>query len=325
MIKVVLYTREGCELCDVALSQLEELQEEFPHRLLQVDIESDPALLKKYLELIPVVEIGPYTLKAPFEKIDLKIALASAQQGQPDPPQPTASNRGWALRLNRAAHFFTRHWLAAVNFLVLLYVGLPFTAPALMKAGATGPANAIFKLYSPLCHQLAYRSWFLFGEQIAYPRELAGLGWTSLEEATGVDEDNLWASRDFLGNESVGYKVALCQRDVAIYGGILLAGLVFAGVRKWIKPLPVWAWLLIGIVPIAVDGGSQLLSAIPIGAFPARESTPLLRSLTGMLFGVTNVWLAYPHVEESMQDMRAILAAKLAAADQEPASTVASV
>jgi uncharacterized membrane protein len=155
----------------------------------------------------------------------------------------------------------------------------------------------------------------LFGEQAAYPKELAGTSLTSFEQATGLDSENLTASRNFNGNERLGYKVALCERDVAIYGGIFLGGILFGFVRSKLKPLPVWLWLLFGILPIALDGGSQLLAVFDFLPFPARESTPLLRTITGFLFGTMNVWLAYPYVEESMLETRAVVAAKLARAE----------
>jgi uncharacterized membrane protein len=127
-----------------------------------------------------------------------------------------------------------------------------------------------------------------------------------------LDEENLTAARRFVGDEHLGYKVALCERDVAIYGGIFLGGLVFGLIRSRLKPLPVWLWLLLGVLPIALDGGTQLLSAFDFFSFPVRESTPLLRTITGLLFGLMNVWLAYPYVEESMLETRAQVAAKLA-------------
>ncbi len=111
---------------------------------------------------------------------------------------------------------------------------------------------------------------------------------------------------------SVGYKVALCQRDVAIYSGLLLGGIVFAGVRRRLKPMPIWAWLLFGILPVALDGGSQLLGAFPFLSWLARESTPLLRTVTGLAFGLANAWLANPYVEESMNEARVLTSARLA-------------
>jgi uncharacterized membrane protein len=91
---------------------------------------------------------------------------------------------------------------------------------------------------------------------------------------------------------------------VAIYGSILIAGLVYAFLRGRIKVKPLhWIlWILLGIIPIGLDGGTQLLSYLPFFSFPARESTPVLRVLTGVLFGLTSVWFAYPYMQESMDE-----------------------
>ncbi len=322
MIRVTVYTRDGCSLCERALDHLESLREEIPHRLVLVDIESEPTLLTKYMEKIPVVQVGPYILEAPFDRRDLAVALAAARD-RVHAQGGRQANGLWAARLNRAVLFLAKHWLALFNLMVLLYVGLPFAAPALMKAGATRPASWIYKAYSPLCHQLAFRSWFLFGEQPAYPLATAGTDLTSFSEATGIDASDLWAARAYVGDERLGYKVALCERDVAIYGSMLVAGLIFGLLRRRLKPLPIVLWVLLGIVPIALDGGTQLVSSLRLpflDFLPARESTPFLRTLTGGLFGVMNVWLAYPYVEETMAETRALLAAKLEeAARREPA------
>jgi uncharacterized membrane protein len=185
-----------------------------------------------------------------------------------------------------------------------------------MKAGLEVPANVIYRIYRPLCHQLGFRSWFLFGEQAYYPLEHSGLDVLSYEDVTANDTWDWRQAQDFTGNERLGYKVALCQRDVAIYGGILLAGLAFGLVRSRLRPIPIWIWFIFGIVPIAIDGGSQLLTSLPILDLPVRESVPALRTLTGALFGVLNTWLAYPYVEETMQETRTLVLSKLAAAGE---------
>jgi uncharacterized membrane protein len=316
MLNVVFYTRDDCSLCDQALADLEELKSEFQFELSVTDIDSDSALQKKYLEIIPVVEIGPYTLTAPFTRTDLEISIRAAKTKEERTPIPVKPRgRASAIRLNKLVHSFTRRWLAVVNLVVVLYMGLPFAAPALMRVGAVQPASWIYTIYSPMCHQLAFRSWFLFGEQAAYPREIAGTPLTSYSEATGLSEDDLISARKFIGDEQLGYKVALCERDIAIYTGILLGGLLFGLLRTRLKPLPVGLWLLLGILPIAIDGGSQLLSVFDFLSFPVRESTPFLRTVTGLLFGLMNVWLAYPYVEQSMLETRAQVAAKLARVD----------
>ncbi len=320
MIRVTLFTKVDCSLCDQAKADLADLQATVAHRLVEVDVETDKALIERHGDHVPVVEIGAYTLRAPFSKTDLKVALLAAQQGGPTGAPLTGAARERAIGANRIAHSFSRHWLAVLNTIVFLYVALPFLAPVLMRAGAEGPARVIYTAYSPVCHQLAFRSWFLFGEQSAYPRALAGTTLTSYGDATGLSEADLLAARQFIGNERLGYKVAFCERDVAIYGGILLGGLAFALVRGRVKPLSIWIWLFVGVLPMAIDGGSQLISGTPLlpAGLGPRESTPLLRTLTGLLFGVLNVWLAYPYIELSMSQTRAAAAVNLAKADARP-------
>lgn len=317
MMRVTLYTRKECSLCDEVRADLAGLQSVAPHRLVEVDIDTDPLLAARHGAFVPVVEAGPYTLRAPFSTTDLKVALLSAQRSHSGRSEVQGDARRRAIGVNRALRGFSRHWLAILNTIVFLYVALPFMAPVLMRVGATTPARWIYTVYSPVCHQLAFRSWFLFGEQAAYPRQLAGTGLTSFGAATGISEDDLAAARAYVGEEGIGYKVALCERDIAIYGGIFLAGVAFSFVRGRLRPLPIMIWFGLGVLPMAIDGGSQLLSGLPgiPTAWGVRESTPLLRTITGLLFGVLNVWLAYPHIEISMAETRATTTVKLAGAD----------
>jgi glutaredoxin len=52
---VTLYGRPGCHLCDEAREALERVRAEAPFELLEIDIERDDELFKRYLERIPVV------------------------------------------------------------------------------------------------------------------------------------------------------------------------------------------------------------------------------------------------------------------------------
>ena len=331
MLTVTLYSREGCHLCEQAKADLEALQANIPHQLVEIDIEQDEALLIAYALEIPVVQVGPYTIKAPFDRQKLQVSLSAANDrinhlekiGNKD-YQDRVARGAKVSKADRFTYWFSRHYLLVINLMVLVYVGLPLLAPVLMKVGLEFPATVIYKIYGGMCHQLAYRSWFLFGEQPVYPRAAAGVeGYLTFNQATGLDETGLLAARAFLGNEVVGYKTALCQRDMAIYGAMLLFGILFAITgRKW-KSFPIWAWLLVGVMPIALDGFSQLLSqwaAMPefsflqpiFGWLPYRESTPFLRTLTGFLFGFTTAWFGYPLVEEAMADTRRLMATKIA-------------
>ena len=54
---VVLYGRPGCCLCDEAREVLERVRRVRPFHLEERDIERDEALLRAYLERIPVVAV----------------------------------------------------------------------------------------------------------------------------------------------------------------------------------------------------------------------------------------------------------------------------
>jgi uncharacterized membrane protein len=322
MLTVTLYTRQDCHLCEQAKSDLESLQAKYPHRLVEIDIDSDPALQKKYMLEIPVVEVGPYALKAPFDKQKLLMTLGAAgdRRGQLDKlgreDHMERVRRGQTVSgADRFMSWLSRHYLAIVNLFILMYFGLPILAPVLMKSGAIFPANVIYTIYKPLCHQFGFRSFFLFGEQAYYPLQEAGMsGVKTFEEVTGLTDLrnpaalSRWQARQFTGNETVGYKMALCERDMAIYGAILLFGLVYAATGRRIKPLHWMLWILLGMVPIGLDGFSQLFSQIEWSwlqsLLPYRESTPFLRVLTGALFGFTTAWFAFPYMEESMAETR---------------------
>jgi uncharacterized membrane protein len=251
----------------------------------------------------------------------------------------TGWQRTLVIWLDKRIYNLSKHWLRTFNIIVAVYVGLPILAPVLMNAGATTPAKLIYTIYSPMCHQMASRSFFLFGEQPAYPREIAGTSLTPFEaymptlpEFAGVTPDNwvtfTFAARSFLGNEQMGYKMALCERDIAIYGFVLIGGLLYGLLRKrfTIKPMPLLLFIILGMGPIGLDGFSQLfgyygtpyngaepnaVQAFLHSIFALRESTPFLRTLTGAIFGLSLVWLAYPHIEEGMRGTEATLQAKL--------------
>src|SRR5215207_258051 len=214
MLTVTLYTRKDCHLCDQVKADLESIQEQYPHRLVEIDIDTDPALQKKYLVEIPVIEVGPYALKAPFDKQKLMMTLGAAgdRRGQLDKlgreDHYERVRRGQTISGgDRFMDWISRHYLALINLFMLLYFGLPILAPVLMKAGAPLPANVIYTIYKPLCHQFGFRSFFLFGEQAYYPLKEAGIdGVITFEQATGFrDVDNPVSpsrlqARQFTGN-----------------------------------------------------------------------------------------------------------------------------
>lgn len=202
-----------------------------------------------------------------------------------EPKPAVMERRGCAQGVNRGARWLARHWLALLNLFWSIYVGLPVLAPVLMDVGWTGPAGAIYLLYRPACHQRPERSFFIDGPKAAYSRpELA---------AAGIDVDPLARA---IGNATIGWKMAFCERDTAMYGATLATGLVYGLLRKRLRRMrrmPFRIYLLF-LIPIGVDGTLQL-----IGLY---ESSWLARSLTGALFGVGSALFAYPYLDDSFGD-----------------------
>ena len=84
MPHVILYTREGCCLCDTARDALARVLARHPSafRLEERDIESDDALFRAYLERIPVVTIdGRETFELFVDEAELQRRLDIVQTG----------------------------------------------------------------------------------------------------------------------------------------------------------------------------------------------------------------------------------------------------
>ena len=230
-----------------------------------------------------------------------------------------------ALRSNIWMLKFSRNWLKVALTILAVYVTLPFVAPTLLKLGVNGPANAIYTFYSPFCHQFAFRSFFLFGEESVYPRENTGLAGTSFEESvSGLPEFEdvdleafelplIRSARSFRGNETLGYKLTLCERDIFIYLALFGGGLIYAVpyVRRRLRPVPFWLYIFLGLGPIGIDGFSQLFGYPPFEFWEPRETLPEFRVVTGAIFGFMSAWLGFPYLDRSFYDTKVRLEAKL--------------
>jgi len=192
----------------------------------------------------------------------------------------------WTMRITYVlTHFmnwFSAHWLLLANLAIAFFIGLPILAPVLMHTGHTRAGNLIYLLFRPLCHQLPERSFFLYGVSWAYPSQ-------ELIRLLGKLPTQRW-----VGNGYLGFKIAICQRCVAIYLSVLLGGGLFIGIRNHLRPLPIKAFG-IAIVPLAVDGLGQL--------FGLWASSWVSRIGTGGLFGLACVWFAYPYLELGMREI----------------------
>jgi uncharacterized membrane protein len=167
-------------------------------------------------------------------------------------PRRQAFNRAIVGAVSGADIWFRKHWLAVVNTALGVFIGLAVAAPILRTFGLIGPSRTILLSYHLLCAQTPSHSLYIDGHQ-----------------------------------------VCLCERCLAIYSSLLLGGLILAVLRNRGRPLPPlrWQWWVIAMLPMALDGGTQL--------FGFRESDLFLRLLTGAIFGLATAWFALPQIEEA--------------------------
>jgi uncharacterized membrane protein len=219
---------------------------------------------------------------------------------------PRAQPRSWG-----------RHWLSVTIALLGVYAVVPLLAPAFMRVGWVGPAEAIYAFYSTQCHQLPQRSLFFFGERASY----------SLSEIQAASQSSLdpLVLRRFVGDAAMGWKVAWSDRMTSMYLSLLLFTILY---RPLLRRLRVRWWLFaLLILPLAADGVSHAVSDLAgIGAgfrdsnawlaaltgnslpasFYAGDAlgsfNSILRWLSGLLFGLGVAGLVLPQLEAAFQD-----------------------
>jgi uncharacterized membrane protein len=222
-----------------------------------------------------------------------------------------------ASQSQRLADFFKRKWFWVFATIYGLFVVIPFLAPFFMRLGWGIPAKAVYFVYSFLCHQLPERSLFLFGDQTMYSLNEIQLVWHNSSDPLVL--------RQFIGNPTMGWKVAWSDRMISMYGGILFFALLWWPVRHTIQPLPWWGFLLL-MLPMAVDGTTHFISDL-WGIEQGFRQTNLwlaemtnhafldsfyignalgsfnswMRWISGILFGLGIVWLGFPIINKAIQ------------------------
>ena len=161
------------------------------------------------------------------------------------------------------------------GFLVYIILVALFTLPIFI-----GPVilnndleafEGLHKFYEPTCHQLTSRSQCYFPE-------------------TGTYED-CYNSSEYQDSKEIvvdgGYKLPVCARDTGFYGFMLIGGiLMFALNKHKDNEIPPFIWIIVALIPIGLDGGTQFLGL--------RESTNLLRFITGGIAGIVFPFYVVP-------------------------------
>lgn len=239
--------------------------------------------------------------------------------------------RARAIAANRRVYWFTQNWMLLFSIGFGLFVGLPFLAPIFIWIGWENAGNAIYFLYTFLCHQLPQRSLFLFGPQVMY----------SLGEIQSAWQEtiNPIVLRQFIGNPEMGWKVAWSDRMVSMYASILVFAWWWYPLRKRLKPLPWWG-LVLFLIPMGIDGVTHMISdfwgigqgfrdsnawlaVLTDHTFPTTfyagdalgSFNSLMRWITGILFGLGIVWFGFPYLDDFFQSTAATIKAKFERAE----------
>ncbi len=208
--------------------------------------------------------------------------------------------------------WLSRNWFPIFLIVYGLWVFVPFLAPVFMQLGWTGAGKAIYFIYSFFCHQLPERSFFLFGEKTMY----------SLSEVQAAWQDtiNPMILRQFIGNESMGWKVAWSDRMISFYTSVWLFAALWYPFRRKIKTIS-WLGFILLLLPLIIDGSTHMLSdfsgigqgfrdnnqwladwtryALPMTLYAGDalgSFNSIMRFITGLLAGLGIVWLAFPYI-----------------------------
>ncbi len=168
-----------------------------------------------------------------------------------------------------------RKYLGYVVYMAIaaLFLGPIFITPFIAES-MPWLFEMLHGIYAPACHQLAERSLCYFEDRSVDNCNRDNITVTGRQQV--VDEHGV-----------LGYKFPVCARDLAIYGAMILGGLVFPFIRRVDDRIaPPLIYFLIAIVPIALDGGSQLIGL--------RESTNELRLITGSIAGIAVPFYVIP-------------------------------
>jgi uncharacterized membrane protein len=218
---------------------------------------------------------------------------------------PSQSITGW----------FSNHWFETFLIVYGVWVFMPFLAPVFMHTGWAGAGKAIYFVYSFFCHQLPERSFFLFGQRTMYSLDEIRVAWQ--------DTSNPMILRQFVGSESMGWKIAWSDRMISFYTSVWLFAVIWFPLRRKLKPLSWWSFTLF-LIPIIIDGGTHAISDLAgIGqgfrdtngwlavltnnilpaSFYAGDDlgsfNSLMRMMTGLLAGLAIGWFVFPYVFQS--------------------------
>jgi glutaredoxin len=86
VIRLTLYSRPGCHLCEEMRREVENLLGDLPHEWDVVDVDRDPELARRYGESIPILFVNGHLfakIRLPRLSSKLRLVRAAARSERP--------------------------------------------------------------------------------------------------------------------------------------------------------------------------------------------------------------------------------------------------
>ncbi len=284
---VTIYSKPGCHLCEDVLDILDRLASRYALEVREVNILEDMAVYDAYHTLIPVVEVG------------------NGQFGRLVAPIYDKELRGYLDMARRE-------------------VGKGSApVPVYKESGIDKFASWVGRHWLRLvCITLG----IFVGLPWLAP-VFAWLGWWDLANPIYTAYALTCHQLPERAGTLLGYQVAFCYRNTALYAGIALFG-VFYGLARdrnvkafsWLnKALPVWLFALL-VLPMVADGVTHMLGLrdAPMGMgvdssfgsfYVGSQVWSLnwwLRILTGGLAALGLVWFSFPRMDRAVGESEAL-------------------
>lgn len=159
---------------------------------------------------------------------------------------------------------FERKILLGLSIFLFVFTVLPIIAPIAAYLNLNFIADPIYWIYQWFCHQRPWRSYHLFD-----------------------------------------YQLAMDARMMLMFGSMAIASLlIYLKNLKPLKPFTAVIFAIIFIIPLGMDGVIQAIAEMTSyggSDLPFYESTNLMRSITGTLFGIGVAFAIFPYLNSFKQ------------------------
>lgn len=211
----------------------------------------------------------------------------------------------WA---NRIVLWSANHWLALINLFFFIYIALPIIAPLMLAAGYSTIPLIIYRIYGLTCHQLPSHSYFLLGHQVALCQRCTAIhgamvitGLLYILQRFRLPPLSFKWYLFFLIPMGIDGGMQLVSELLVVVPAMVLWA-IGLGLIALLSGLLYWQQALVWQAGIFFAAGPVSLMSVQLAG--PYESNWQWRTITGAIYAFGTVWLVYPLLEESFQELR---------------------